>query len=105
MRTTEGRGYGREDFARETGTAADVEDEGGGGETEEGEGAVGHFDLDGLDAGGGGVFTGFGIVVEEVGRTGGEAMVSCGTFLGNGRWGGEGRGWGGTGYLLAETWL
>ncbi len=50
MRTTEGRGHGGEDFAGEAGTAAYVEDEGGGGETEEGEGAVGHFDLDGLDA-------------------------------------------------------
>ena len=50
MRTTQGGGHGGEDLARETGTAADVEDEGGGGETEEGEGAVGHFDLDGLDA-------------------------------------------------------
>ena len=64
------RGYGGEDFAGETGTAADVEDEGGGGETEEGEGAVGHFDLDGLDAGGSGVFTRFGVIVEEVGWTG-----------------------------------
>ena len=69
MRTTEGGGYRGEDFAGETGTAADVEDEGGGGETEEGEGAVGHFDLDGLDAGGGSVFTRLGIVVEEVGGT------------------------------------
>ena len=104
MRTTEGRGHGREDFAGEAGTAADVEDERGGGETEEGEGAVGHFDLDGLDAGGGGVFTGFGIVVEEVGRTGREAMVSCGTVWEKGDEG-EWRGGGCTVYLLAETWL
>lgn len=79
MRTTEGRGRRGEDFAGEAGTAADVEDEGWGGETEEGEGAVGHFNLDGLDAGGGGVFTGFGIVVEEVGGTGGAVVVSCGS--------------------------
>ncbi len=37
-------------------------------EGEEGEGAVGHGGLDGLDARGGGVFAGFGVVVEEVGR-------------------------------------
>ena len=50
MGTTEGGGDGGEDFTGEAGSAADVEDEGGGGEIEEGEGAVGHFDLDGLDA-------------------------------------------------------
>ena len=104
MRTAEGRGHGGEDLAGETGTAADVEDEGWGGETEEGEGAVGHFDLDGLDARGGGVFAGFGIVVEEVGGTGGEVMVSCG-IVWETRDGGKWRGWECTGYLLAETWL
>lgn len=62
----------REDFAREAGAAADVEDEGGGGEREEGEGAVRHCGLDVLDARGGGVFAGFRVVVEEVWRaTGG----------------------------------
>lgn len=68
MRSSLGWRYGREDLARETGAAADVEDEGGGGEAEEGERAVSHFDLDVLDAGGGGVFAGFDVVVEEVGR-------------------------------------
>ena len=63
-----GGGYGREDFAREAGAAADIEDKGGGGEGEKGEGAVGHGGLDGKDAGGGGVFAGFGVVVKEVGR-------------------------------------
>ncbi len=60
-----------QDFARETGAAADVEDERRGGEAEEGESPVGHFDLDILDAGGGGVFAGLGVVVEEVRRAGG----------------------------------
>lgn len=58
----------REDFAREAGPAADVEDKGGGGEREEGEGAVCHCGLDVLDARGGGVFAGFRVVVEEVWR-------------------------------------
>ena len=40
-------------------------------EVEEGEGAVGHVGLDALDAGGGGVFAGFGVVVEEVRGSGG----------------------------------
>jgi hypothetical protein len=44
----------------------DVEDEGGRGEREERESAVGHGGLDGADAGGGGVFAGFDVVVEEV---------------------------------------
>lgn len=35
-------------------------------EVEEGEGAVRHVGLDALDAGGGGVFAGFGVIVEEV---------------------------------------
>ena len=39
-----------EDFAGEAGAAANVEDEGGGLEVEEFEGAVGHLGLDGLDA-------------------------------------------------------
>ena len=45
---------------------------------------MGHFDLDGLDTRGGGVFTGFGIVVEEVGGTGWEVMVSLWHYLGKG---------------------
>lgn len=61
-----GRGNRGEDFAREAGAAADVEDEGGGGKVEELEGAVGHVGLDVLDSGGGGVFAGFDIVVVEV---------------------------------------
>ena len=65
---------GGEDFARETGTAADVEDEAsaGGGEMEEGERAVGHLGLDGGDAGGGGVFLGDRVVVVEICGAGGK---------------------------------
>lgn len=59
------RGLG-EDFSRQAGAAAYVEDEGGGGECEEGESAVGHGGLDRADAGGGGVFARFDVVVEEV---------------------------------------
>ena len=58
---------GGEDFARQAGAAAYVEDEGGGREVEEGEGAMGHAGLNGLDAGGSGVFEGGRVVVEEVG--------------------------------------
>ena len=47
-------------------------------EVEEGEGAVGHLCLDGLDAGGGGVFAGLGGVVEEVG---GGGCLPGGTLL------------------------
>lgn len=102
MRAAVGGGDGGEDFARETGAAAYVEDVGGGGEGEEGEGAVGHFDLDGLDAGGGGVFAGFGVVVEEVGGTGmggGGLVLGVVWEEGDGGW----RGGGCTGGLLGET--
>ena len=74
MRPVFRRGDGGEDLAREAGAAADVEDEGGGFEVEEFEGAVGHLRLDGLDAGGGGVFAGFGVVVEEVWGTAGKGV-------------------------------
>lgn len=60
-----------DNFAGEAGAAADVEDEGGAGEVEEVEAAVGHRGLDVLDAGGGSVFLGFEVIVEEVRRTGG----------------------------------
>lgn len=69
-----GRDLG-EDLAGEAGAAADVEDEGGRVETEELEGAVGHVGLDVLDSGGGGVFVGFGVIVEEIG--GAVSRVSC----------------------------
>ena len=66
-----------EDFAREAGAAPDVEDEGRAGEREEGERAVGHRRLDIANARGGGIFAGFGVIVEEVGRTmGGGAVLS-----------------------------
>lgn len=61
-----GRDRGQ-DVAGETGAAADVEHEGRGLETEELESPVGHVDLHILDARGGGVFAGFGVVVKEVG--------------------------------------
>jgi len=57
----------RQDFAAETGAAADVEDHGWRGEREEGEGAVGHCRLDLLDTRGGGVFARFGVIIEEIG--------------------------------------
>ena len=57
----------RQDLARQSGTAADVEDQRGRGQGQELQGAVRHVGLDGADAGGGGVFAGFGVVVEEVG--------------------------------------
>ena len=50
MRAAGGRGNGGEDFTAETRTTADVEDERGGVQGEEGEGAVCHFDLHGLNA-------------------------------------------------------
>jgi len=56
-----------EDFAREAAAAADVEDERGGLEVEELEGALGHGGLDVLDARASGVFAGFGVVVVHVG--------------------------------------
>jgi hypothetical protein len=65
-----------EDFTGKAGTAAYVEDHGRGGEGEEGEGAVGHGRLDGADAGGGGVFAGFDVVVEEVWGAGGFVSMS-----------------------------
>jgi hypothetical protein len=36
---------------------------------------VGHVGLDVLDAGGGGIFAGFGVIVEEVWRTGFETLA------------------------------
>lgn len=59
---------GGEDFAGEAAAATDVEDEGGGFEVEDFEGAPGHGGLDVLDARGGGVFAGFGVIVVDVRR-------------------------------------
>lgn len=68
------RGLDRgENFPGEAGAAANVEDQGWGGETEQLEGAVGHFGLNVLDPRRGGIFSRFGVIVEEVGR----AVASC----------------------------
>lgn len=56
----------REDFARETGTAADVEDQRRGVQVEKFEGAVGHLGLDILDSGGSGVFSCFCVIVMKI---------------------------------------
>ncbi len=99
------RGWGGgEYFPRQAGTAADVEDEGGGFYGEEFQSAIGHFDLHILDSGGSGVFAGFGVVVEEVGGAvgalsnvgewgdGGEYSLSSGRdIVGVGRGGSGGR--------------
>ena len=94
--------FGGEDFAREAGATADVEDEGGAGEGEEGERAVGHGRLDITDAGGGGIFAGFGVIVEEVGRAIGGGLSSVSRRVVWESSGGEG-GAALTGCLLAET--
>ena len=76
MRATSGGGNGGKDLAAEAGTAADIEDQRGGCEVEEGEGAVGHGGLDGEDTRGGSVFAGFDVGVEEVGWAGGRTVIS-----------------------------
>jgi hypothetical protein len=58
----------REDFAREAGATANIEDEGGIFEVEEFESAVGHGGLDVLDTRGGGVLARFGVIVVQVRR-------------------------------------
>ena len=60
--------YGGEDFAGEARTTANVEDQGRRRQGEELEGAVGHFNLHILYAGGRSVLARFGIIVEEVRR-------------------------------------
>ena len=68
MRTTVRTWYGGEDFAGEARTTANVEDEGWRRQGEELEGAVGHFNLHILYAGGRSILARFGIIVKEVRR-------------------------------------
>lgn len=59
---------GGEDLARQAGTAANVENQGRGGEVEELEGAVSHFGLNVLNTRRCSVLSGFIIIVEEIRR-------------------------------------
>lgn len=68
MRTAVRCWYRGKDFAGETRTTAYVEDQGWRRQGEELEGAIGHFNLHILYAGGCSVFARLGIIVEEVGR-------------------------------------
>ena len=78
----------REDLAGQTAAAADVEDEGGGLQIEQLEGAVRHGGLDVFYAAGGGVFAGFGVVVVDVRRAGG-VLEGVGDEGGEGGRGGD----------------
>ena len=60
--------FSSQDFAGKTGTTANVEDEGWFPEGEKFKGAMRHGGLNILDAGGGGVLCGCGVIVVEVGR-------------------------------------